>query len=454
MQSIADKQRIYFNQNHTKPVEFRLQQLKKLRALLKTNEKFLYEAVYADFKKSGFDTYLTEFAIPVNELDIAISHLKRWAKIKRVGTDMVNFPGRSYIIPEPLGVCLVIGAWNYPINLSLTPLISAVAAGNTVILKPSELAANTSSALAHLINDHFDPAFMAVVEGGIAETTALLENKFDKIFFTGSASVGKIVYQAAAKNLTPVTLELGGKCPAIIEKDADLGMAARRLVWAKFLNAGQTCVAPDYILVHQNVEKDLLEKLKIEIQKSDFSLPNENYVQIINNKNLERLKNLIDQEKVYLGGQTDEERRTMAPTILSNVLPTDKIMSEEIFGPIFPVISYNETDSAIDMIKSKSKPLSLYLFTNNGSIRRKILSEISFGGGAVNDAVMHFSNSRLPFGGVGHSGMGSYHGKAGFDTFTHYKSIFQKPNWFELNFKYYPHTKRKLKIIKFIMSLK
>ncbi|HZZ75242.1 MAG TPA: aldehyde dehydrogenase, partial [Puia sp.] len=422
MNSILEKQKTYFSQNFTKPVDFRIQQLKKLREVLKKEEKLLYDAIYADFGKSNFDTYLTEFAVPYNELDIAISHLKRWAKIKKVRTDMVNFPGSSYIIPEPLGVCLVIGAWNYPINLSLTPMISAIAAGNTVILKPSELTVNTSAALAHIINDHFDSAFLTVVEGGIAETTALLENKFDKIFFTGSASVGKIVYQAAAKYLTPVTLELGGKSPAIIEKDASLSMAARRLVWAKFLNAGQTCVAPDYILVHQSVEKELLEKLKLEIRQSEFSLANGNYVQIINNKNLDRLKDLVDEDKIFFGGQTDQGKRTMSPTILSNVLQTDKIMNEEIFGPVLPVLSYEDLDSAIAFVKSKSKPLSLYLFTNNDVVRKKILSEISFGGGAVNDAVMHFSNSRLPFGGVGHSGMGSYHGKAGFDTFTHYKS--------------------------------
>ena len=338
MNALPEKQRTYFNQNHTKPVEFRIQQLKKLKDLLKTKEKLLYEAIYADFGKSGFDTYLTEFAVPYNELDIAIGHLKGWAKIKRVRTDMVNFPGSSYIIPEPLGVCLIIGAWNYPINLTLTPLISAIAAGNTVILKPSELTVHTSAVLASIINDHFDPAFLTVAEGGVDETTALLENKFDKIFFTGSASVGKIVYQAAAKHLTPVTLELGGKNPAIIEKDANIRMAVRRLVWAKFLNAGQTCIAPDYIFVHQSVEKELLEKLKLEIQKSEFSLANNNYVQIINEKNLERLTGLIDKDKIFLGGHTDKEQRTLSPTVLSNVLLTDKIMSEEIFGPVLPVI--------------------------------------------------------------------------------------------------------------------
>jgi aldehyde dehydrogenase (NAD+) len=454
MNSLFEKQKDYFNNNQTKPVEFRIKQLKKLQHLLKTKESLLYDAIYTDFKKSGFDIYLTEFAVLYNELDIAIRDVKRWAKIKRVRTNMVNFPGSSYIIPEPLGVCLIIGAWNYPINLSLTPLISAIAAGNTIILKPSELTAHTSAALARLINNNFDPALMKVVEGGIAETTALLENKFDKIFFTGSASVGKIVYQAAAKHLTPVTLELGGKSPAIIEKDANLSMAARRLVWAKFLNAGQTCVAPDYILVHQTVEKEFLEKLKLEIQNSDFSLANNNYAQIIDERNLNRLMAMIDQDKIYLGGLEDKAQRTLTPTVLSNVLPDDKVMEEEIFGPVLPVLSYDNLDNAIALIKSKSKPLSLYLFTESAPLRKKVLSEISFGGGAVNDAIMHFSNSRLPFGGVGNSGMGSYHGKAGFDSFSHYKSIFQKPTWMELNLKYYPHTSLKLKLIKFIMGLK
>jgi aldehyde dehydrogenase (NAD+) len=454
MNSLIEKQKDFFNNNQTKPVDFRIQQLKKLKQLLKLKERQLYDAIYADFKKSGFDIYLTEFAVLNNELDIAINRVRRWAGIKSVRTNVVNVPGRSYIIPEPLGVCLIIGAWNYPINLSLTPLVSAIAAGNTVILKPSELTANTSAALARLINNNFDPAYLKVVEGGIAETTALLDNKFDKIFFTGSAPVGKLVYQAAAKHLTPVTLELGGKSPAIIESDANLSMAAKRLVWAKFLNAGQTCVAPDYVLVNKSVEKEFLEKLKLEIQNSDFSLANNNYVQIINEKNLDRLTAMIDRNKIYVGGVADKEQRTLTPTILSNILPEDKIMDEEIFGPVLPVISYEDLDKAIALIKSKSKPLSLYLFTENVAVRRKVLREISFGGGAVNDAVMHFSNSRLPFGGVGNSGMGSYHGKAGFQTFSHYKSIFQKPTWLELNLKYYPHTNLKLKLIKFIMSLK
>jgi aldehyde dehydrogenase (NAD+) len=454
MSSLSQNQKEYFNNNHTRPVEFRIQQLKKLQLLLKSNEQMLYDAIYEDFGKSDFDIYLTEFAVLHNELDIAIRDLKHWVKIKRVRTNMVNFPGRSYIIPEPLGVCLIIGAWNYPINLSLTPLVSAIAAGNTIILKPSELTVHTSAALVRLINDHFDPAFLKVVEGGINETTALLENKFDKIFFTGSASVGKIVYQAAAKNLTPVTLELGGKSPAIIEKDANLSMAARRLVWAKFLNAGQTCIAPDYILVHQSIEKEFLEKLKQEVQNSNFSLANKNYAQIINERNLKRLMDIIDHDKIYLGGQADKEQRTLTPTILSGVLPDDKVMEEEIFGPVLPVLSYDNLDSAIALVKSKSEPLSLYLFTESSALRKKVLNEISFGGGAVNDAVMHFSNSRLPFGGVGNSGTGSYHGKAGFDTFSHYKSILQKPTWMELNFKYYPHTSLKLKLIKFVMSLK
>ncbi|HEY8733274.1 MAG TPA: aldehyde dehydrogenase, partial [Puia sp.] len=454
MNSLPELQRKYFNKNHTRPVEFRIQQLKKLKQLLKTNERVLYDAIYADFKKSDFDIYLTEFAVLENEIDVAIKDVSRWARIKKVRTNMVNVPARSYIMAEPLGVCLIIGAWNYPVNLTLTPLVSAIAAGNTVILKPSEMTVHTSAALAHLINDHFDPAFLKVIEGGVEITSSLLEEKFDKIFFTGSVSVGKIVYQAAAKHLTPVTLELGGKSPVIVEKDANLSMTARRVVWAKFLNAGQTCIAPDYILVHQKVEREFLEKLKTEIQNSDFSLDNGNYAQIINGKSLNRLLGLVYQNKIYFGGNADIEQRTLSPTILSPVAPEDKIMEEEIFGPILPVIPYDHLESAITIIKSKPKPLSLYLFTESNAVRKKVLNEISFGGGAVNDAVMQFSNSRLPFGGVGNSGIGSYHGKAGFITFSHFKSILDKPTWVEPNLKYYPHTSLKLKLIKFAMRLK
>ena len=344
------------------------------------------------------------------------------------------------------------GAWNYPFQLSLLPVITAIAAGNTVILKPSEIPSETSKVMATLINTTFPPDFLYVVEGGIPETTQLLEQKFDKIFFTGSTQVGRIIYQAAAKHLTPVTLELGGKSPAIITKDTNINETAKRLVWAKFLNAGQTCIAPDYILVENSIQQDLVKALKKYIETYNYSFENGNYVQIINDKNFIRLKNLIDTEKIYTGGDTDASNRYIAPTILQHVTFEDESMKDEIFGPILPVISYTNLDEVIAEIKARPKPLSLYIFTKNKKIKQKVLREISFGGGAVNDALMHISNNHLSFGGVGDSGMGSYHGEAGFKDFSHYKSILEKPFGLEPNFKYPPYNSSKLKWIKRIMG--
>lgn len=453
MKAIIDKQRNFFNSNATKNVDFRIKQLKKLDLLLKSNEKRLYSAIYQDYKKSEFDTYTTELALVYHEISEAIKKVKRWSKWKRARTNFVNFPAKSYVIPEPLGVSLVIGAWNYPYQLSLAPAVAAIAAGCTIVLKPSELPLNTSAVMAKIINENFDNEYFMVVEGGVEETTDLLNQKFDKIFFTGSVPVGRIVYQAASKNLTPVTLELGGKSPAIITQDCNLEMSVKRIIWAKYMNAGQTCIAPDYILVHQSIENDFLEKAKAEIERSKFSTVNGNYVQIINNKNFERLSALIDKDKVYYGGELNAEERQISPTILTGVSFNDSVMSDEIFGPILPVISYESIDTAIAAVKQRPKPLSCYVFTNDKKLRNKILREISFGGGAVNEAVMHISNPNLPFGGVGESGIGNYHGIAGFKAFSHYKSVLDKPNWLELNLKYFPHSLYKLKLIKLIMKL-
>ncbi len=322
-----------------------------------------------------------------------------------------------------------------------------------MVLKPSELASHTSAALAKMISENFDPSFFTVVQGGVEETTELLDLHFDKIFFTGSVPVGRIVYQAAAKNLTPVTLELGGKSPLIVAADANLKICVKRLVWGKYTNAGQTCIAPDYVMVHRSIEKIFLEALKKEIAGADFSLANQNYAQIINEKNLDRLLSLIPNDKIFLGGGYDKANRFLEPTVLFNISPEDKVMEQEIFGPIMPVLTYDDIDSVISYIKSKPKPLSLYIFSESTSLSKKIFNEVSFGGGAVNDLLMHFSNDKLPFGGVGHSGMGSYHGEAGFKTFSHYKSILRKPTWFEFPFKYYPYSKWKLGIIKRIIDL-
>jgi len=451
MKDIVKKQREFFNLNQTKTIDFRIQQLKKLKKLLTDNESLLNDAIYADFKKSAFDTFTNELALLYIDIDEAIRNVKKWAKRKSVKTNILNFPSKSYIIPEPLGVSLIIGAWNYPYQLSLAPAIASIGAGNTIILKPSELPNETSKLMAKLINENFDPAYFIVIEGGISETTELLKQRFDKIFFTGSVPVGKIIYQAAAKYLTPVTLELGGKSPAIITDDRHLEVIVKRLVWAKFLNAGQTCIAPDYVLVPQALEKRFLELVKKEIEKENFSIQNGNYIQIINTKNINRLANLLDTEKVYYGGNYDEQSRIFEPTIMHQVNFNDKVMQEEIFGPILPVITYQTLDAAIAKIKEGEKPLSCYIFTSNNKLKNKLLNELSFGGGAINDAVMHITNSNLPFGGVGESGIGSYHGEYGFKTFSHYKSILEKLTWIEPNLKYFPQSKLKLWWIKLLL---
>ncbi|WP_271765436.1 aldehyde dehydrogenase [Aquimarina algiphila] len=451
-QPIIDEQRRFFDTNTTKDIQFRINELKRLKNVLKKNEALLYSSIYKDFKKSKFETYVTELSIIYHEIDLALVNVRKWAKKKKASTGLTNLPGKSYIIPEPYGTVLVIGAWNYPYQLSLCPAIAAIAAGCTVILKPSELPSNTAAAMAQLINQNFDPSFFKVIEGGVQQTTELLQIRFDKIFFTGSLPVGKIVYQAAAKHLTPVTLELGGKSPAIITKDVNINMTAKRLVWAKYLNAGQTCIAPDYVLVDSSIHDSLLTAMKAEIEKAAYHVDHHNYTQIINDKNFDRLKDLIDKEKIYVGGECNTEERVISPTIMKNVEFSDKIMKDEIFGPILPILSFKTIEEAIEKVKTLSKPLSCYVFTKNKTIKNKILNEISFGGGAVNDAVMHFTEQSLPFGGVGDSGIGNYHGKYGFETFSHYKSILQKPFWIELNLKYSPYSDKKLKWLKRIIG--
>lgn len=453
MKDLIQKQRNYFESQRTLELKFRVQQLTKLEQALRSNESLLYEAIYNDFKKSKFETYASELGLVYHDIKEAKNKLHQWSRKQKVKTNFVNFPGSSYIIPEPLGVCLVIGAWNYPYLLSLAPLIAALSAGNTIVLKPSEIPSHTAAAMKHVLSKASDEEYIAVVEGGIPETTQLLQQQFDKIFFTGSTAVGKIVYKAAAEHLTPVTLELGGKSPAIVTKDCNLKMTVKRLIWAKFLNAGQTCVAPDYVLVDKSIESKFLAQCKLEIDLANYAFDNDNYVQIINDRNFQRLKGLLDNDKVYCGGTTDAEERFFEPTILSNVSMNDAVMQDEIFGPILPVLSYATLEEAISKVQLLPKPLSAYVFSSKNISVKKILKQLSFGGGSVNDAVMHISNPNLPFGGVGASGLGNYHGKAGFDSFTHHKSILKKPTWFELSLKYAPLTAKKLWWIKQFMKL-
>lgn len=456
IQQLISQQHQFFYTNQTKEISFRIAQLKKLKQLLEEYQKAMYDAIQTDFGKSEFETFLSELVLVYDEINYFIKHIHKLSRRKKVSSGIFNFPARSYIIPEPLGTTLVIGAWNYPYQLSLIPALTSLAAGNTVILKPSELPTHTSAVIAHIINDNFPEEYFHVVEGGIETTTQLLSEPFDKIFFTGSTTVGRIVYTAAAKHLTPVTLELGGKSPVFVLKDANIKKTAQRLIWGKFLNAGQTCVAPDYIWVDQAIESQLTEALKEALQHypSHYMSTCQNYVQIINLKNFDRLASLIEPEKVCYGGVLDRENRFISPTLMRGVLPTDKVMQEEIFGPILPILSFKTLNEAIEMVKKGDKPLACYIYSKDKPLINKILTEISFGGGAINDSLMHLTNKHLPFGGVGNSGIGSYHGKAGFDTFSHYKSILHKGIGFKIPFRYMPYSLEKLKWLKRLLGVK
>ncbi|MCF8367164.1 MAG: aldehyde dehydrogenase [Bacteroidales bacterium] len=448
--TIVEQQRQFFHDGKTKNPKFRKEQLKTFLKTLKENEQLLIDAAWKDLHKSEFETYATELGLVYGEIEYAIRKVQKWAKPKNVITNLPNLPGSSFIKPEPLGNCLVIGAWNYPYLLTLGPVIGAMAAGNTVLLKPSEIAPSCSAALAKILNAAFDPGYFYVLEGGIAETQALLKHKFDTIFFTGSTRVGKIIYKAAAENLTPVTLELGGKSPCIVDQDAAIKVAARRIAWGKFINAGQVCIAPDYLLVHKNVKDLLIEKIKEYLIQFYGEDPQQSpdYVRIGSRPNFEKLKSLIDPAKVYYGGQSDEKDLYIAPTILNNVSWEDKVMQEEVFGPVLPVLVFDDFMETIALLKKLPKPLALYYFGHNKGKQNLILNELSFGGGTINDVVMHISNPGLPFGGVGNSGFGSYHGKKGFETFSHHKSIMKRADWIDLPLKYPPYSTGKLNVIK------
>lgn len=447
-QNILKEQREFFNSQKTKNLSFRKMYLEKLRDVILKNEELLYEAISKDFGKSKFETYAVEISFVLKDIDYFLKNLKSLSRPKRVGTNIANQFGSSKIYPEPLGCTLVIGAWNYPYQLSLSPMVAAMAAGNTCILKPSEIAENTMKVMSKIINENFPKEYLHVIEGGIEETTEILKLKFDKIFFTGSTKVGKIVYEAAAKNLTPVILELGGKSPVIVTSEANFEVAAKRIVWGKFLNSGQTCVAPDYILVDEKVKDSFLDSLKSYIQKFNYQPDSEHYTRIINDRNFDRLINLIDQEKVFFGGKYDASRRYIEPTIMNNVTWDDAVMQEEIFGPILPVLTFKNFNEALLQIGAHEKPLSAYLFTNDSEEKENFISKISFGGGCINDVAMHLSNDSLPFGGVGNSGMGNYHGKFGFEAFSHQKSILDRATWGEPDLKYPPYTEKKLNWIK------
>lgn len=451
---LISEQKLFFKSEKTKDINYRLSLLKALKEEVIKNEDAIYDALYKDFKKSEFETFISEYGLVISELNLAIKNLKKWSKPKRVKGSILTFPSASYIYKEPYGSVLIIAPWNYPFLLALAPLIMAVAAGNTVVLKPSELTSNTSRLLTKIIGNIFPEQVVFSIEGGVDVSTTLLEQRWDYIFFTGSVPVGKIVAKAAAVHLTPVTLELGGKSPCIIDDSINLKLVAKRIVWGKFLNGGQTCIAPDYLVVKSEIKQKLIESLITEIKTSygETIKNSEDFPRIINERNTRRLAGMLKAANIVYGGDIDEESCYIAPTIVDEPELNSEIMNDEIFGPLLPILTY-DTEIEIDKIISHfEKPLSFYVFSNNKSFAERMITKYSFGGGVINDLLIHFGNHRLPFGGVGTSGMGAYHGKHGFDTFSHHKSIVKRKNWIDPPVRYAPY-KGKLKLLKTLFRL-
>ncbi|PIF30625.1 aldehyde dehydrogenase (NAD+) [Flavobacterium sp. 9] len=434
-------------------IGYRKETLKKLLYNIQKSEDLIVKALYDDFKKPEFEAVLTETNYVISELKDTIKNIHNWAKPKRILPSLLNFPSTDYIFKEPYGNVLVIAPWNYPFQLALCPLISAVAAGNRVVLKPSELTPHTSEIIAKIIQKTFHVNHVEVFEGGVEVSNKLLAKRWDYIFFTGSVSVGKIIAKAAAENLTPITLELGGKNPCIIDETANLKLAAKRIVWGKFINAGQTCIAPDYILIQKNMKVNFLSFLMEEIIKAYGKKMEKSpdFARIINTKNWVRLDSMIEKEKVVFGGETDADKLYISPTLIEEPALDSPVMQEEIFGPILPILTYETEADLQNVISRYEKPLAFYVFSENKSFAKKLITTYSFGGGCINDTVVHFSNKRLPFGGVGHSGIGAYHGQLSFDIFSHHKAIVKKGNWLDLPMRYAPY-KDKLASIKRLLD--
>jgi aldehyde dehydrogenase (NAD+) len=452
VQVIISKQREFFSTNQTKSIEFRLEQLKSLKRAILNYQEAILAAVASDLGRPKFEAYIE--IVSLAEVNLAIKNLKKWAKPKRVATGIEQFPSSAWIEPEPLGVVLIIGPWNYPLQLMISPLVGAIASGNCAILKPSEHAPQTSKVVSELIQATFSPDYIAVCPGDVEVCKQLLAEKFDHIFYTGGTNVGREIMKAAANNLTPVTLELGGKSPCIVDFQVDLEVAAKRIAWGKFINAGQTCIAPDYILVDRQVKDELLVLLQKYIRQFYGENPanSSDYGRIINEYHFKRLTTLLDNGHVVCGGNVDAEERYIAPTLLDQVQWSDPVMQEEIFGPILPIIDYENLEQAINWVNQKSKPLALYFFSKNIAKQQLVLHSTSSGGVCLNDVVMQTAVTDLPFGGVGESGMGSYHSKASFDTFSHYKSILKKSFWLDLGWRYAPYKTKQIEQIKKIVS--
>lgn len=442
--SLLEKQRAYYKSGATISVAFRIQQLKRMYTTIKKYELEIADALKLDLGKSYYEGFMCEIGLVLSEISYMLRHIKHFAKRKTVHTPLAQFASHSFKQPVPYGNTLIMSPWNYPFLLTISPLVNAIAAGNTAIVKPSAYSPATSRIIEKIIHECFTPEYVSVVIGGRSENSALLEQKFDFIFFTGSQAVGKEVLRHAAEHLTPVVLELGGKSPCIVDESADISLAAKRIVFGKYLNCGQTCVAPDYILCKSSIKNAFVTEVvkQLKEQYGENPLENKDYGKIINKKHFSRLCGLIDPNKVVIGGEANAETCQIAPTVMDHVTEADAIMHEEIFGPIMPILTFDDFDSVIDGLKEKDKPLALYLFTHNQRHIKRVTTELSYGGGCINDVVIHLATSEMGFGGVGESGMGSYHGKTGFDAFSHYKSIVDKKTWLDLPMRYQPYQSK------------
>lgn len=452
-QNLVKKQRHFFRTNTTKNISFRIDALQRLRTMIKDHEEDLLASLKSDLNKSEFDAYSTEIGVVLEEIRFTLSHIRAWMKPKKAKTPITHIGSSGYIYSEPYGVSLIIAPWNYPFQLAIAPLIGAISAGNCAIIKPSELTPRTSELLAGLIHETYSEEYIAVVLGGVETSQALLQEKVDYIFFTGSVPVGKTIMEAAAKNLTPVTLELGGKSPCIVHKDANIKLASKRIAWGKFTNAGQTCIAPDYLYLHQDIKEEFFHHLKDAIKElyGVDPLENDAFTRIVSEKHFNRLSSFLHDGEIIVGGRTKYETLTIEPTVLTNITWQDAIMEDEIFGPILPVLEYQDLSFMLEGIHHHPHPLSLYLFSENADIQQKVLNDVSFGGGCINDTVYHFASPYLPFGGVGNSGIGAYHGKGSFDTFSHRKSVLKQTTLFDIPFRY-PNVKNGLKKIKMFLK--
>lgn len=454
IKEVFQKQKEFYNTGKTKSIDFRINNLKKLKAVIKDNENEIIDALKRDLGKSPFESYATEIGMVYDELNMHIKNIRKWSRREKKRTPLVHFPGKSYIYKEPYGVALIIGPFNYPIQLILSPLVAAISAGNCAILKPSENTINTSILLEEIINSNFDEEYVRVVNplGGKEVVSYLLDLRFDYIFFTGSVAVGKIVMKKAAENLIPVTLELGGKSPCIVDCDANIEISAKRLVWGKFLNAGQTCVAPDYLYVHKDIKDKFLKALVKEIksQFGDNIKQSVDFPRIVNLKTIDRFKTYMNEGNIFFGGSYDEKELYFEPTIITNIKDNSKIMQDEIFGPILPVLEFEDIKEVIRYVNEREKPLALYYFSDNKHNIEMILNNTTAGGVTINDTIIHVANGYLPFGGVGNSGMGAYHGEASFNTFSHRKSVIKRGTFIDVNVRYAPY-KDKISIIKKLM---